>query len=90
MLNKNQSSNNKGEKDPCHYEPELFPGLIYHMRKPELTLLVFKSGKMNFVGAKNKDDIFEALKKIYPLLYKFKNDLIMNKNEAEFSNINNA
>ena len=90
LLNKNQSSNNKGEKDPCHYEPELFPGLIYHMRKPELTLLVFKSGKMNFVGAKNKDDIFEALKKIYPLLYKFKNDLIMNKNEAEFSNINNA
>ena len=60
------------------------------MRKPELTLLVFKSGKMNFVGAKNKDDIFEALKKIYPLLFKYKNDLIMHTKEEEFSNINDA
>ena len=90
MLSKNQSNNGKDEKSPCHYEPEVFPGLIYHMRKPELTLLVFKSGKMNFVGAKNKDDIFEALKKIYPLLFKYKNDLIMHTKEEEFSNINDA
>ena len=60
------------------------------MTKPKLSLLIFQSGKMNFVGAKNKDDIFEALQKIYPLLRKFKNDLIMNTNIAEFSNINNA
>ena len=90
ILSKNQSNNGKDEKSPCHYEPEVFPGLIYHMRKPELTLLIFQSGKMNFVGAKNKDNIFEALKKIYPLLCKFKNDLIMNTNVNEFSNINNA
>jgi len=90
ILSKNQSNNKKEEKSPCYYEPEVFPGLIYHMRKPELTLLIFQSGKMNFVGAKNKDDIFDALKKIYPLLCKFKNDLIVNSNVTEFSNINNA
>ena len=90
LLSKNKSTNDEDEKSPCHYEPEVFPGLIYHMTKPELTLLIFQSGKMNFVGAKNKDDIFDALNKIYPLLCKFKNNLIANTNVSEFSNINNA
>ena len=90
MLSKNKSTNDEDEKSPCHYEPEVFPGLIYHMTKPELTLLIFQSGKMNFVGAKNKDDIYEALQKIYPLLCKFKNELVMNTNDAQFSNINIA
>ena len=90
MLSKNKSTNDEDEKSPCHYEPEVFPGLIYHMTKPELTLLIFQSGKMNFVGAKNKDDIYEALQKIYPLLCKFKNELVTNTNVAQFSNINNA
>ena len=80
MLSKNKSTNDEDEKSPCHYEPEVFPGLIYHMTKPELTLLIFQSGKMNFVGAKNKDDIYEALQKIYPLLCKFKNEIVMNTN----------
>ena len=90
LLSKNKSTNDEDEKSPCHYEPEVFPGLIYHMTKPELTLLIFQSGKMNFVGAKNKDDIYEALQKIYPLLCKFKNELVMNTNDAQFSNINIA
>jgi len=90
MLSKNKSTNDEDEKSPCHYEPAVFPGLIYHMTKPELTLLIFQSGKMNFVGAKNKDDIYEALQKIYPLLCKFKNELVINTNVTQFSNINNA
>ena len=90
LLSKNKSTNDEDEKSPCHYEPEVFPGLIYHMIKPELTLLIFQSGKMNFVGAKNKDDIYEALQKIYPLLCKFKNEIVMNTNVTQFSNINNA
>ena len=93
MLSKNKSTNDEDEKSPCHYEPAVFPGLIYHMTKPELTLLIFQSGKMNFVGAKNKenkDDIYEALQKIYPLLCKFKNEIVMNTNVTQFSNINNA
>ena len=89
------NNNNNTDKKQCFYEPDTFPGLIYHMRNPQLTVLVFKSGKINFVGAKNENDIFDALGKVYPLFRKYKNDIIMKQendediNEAEFSNINN-
>ena len=46
------------------YEPEIFPGLIYRMEKPKITVLIFNSGKINFVGAKKQEDITEAYKKI--------------------------
>ena len=96
-LNSNLSRNKNNNTDikQCSYEPETFPGLIYHMRNPQLTILVFKSGKINFVGAKNRNDIFDALGKVYPLLCKYKNNILMKQknnediNEAEFSNINN-
>ena len=96
-LNAKLSNNpiNNSDKKQCFYEPDTFPGLIYHMRNPQLTVLVFKSGKINFVGAKNENDIFDALGKVYPLFRKYKNDIIMKQendediNEAEFSNINN-
>lgn len=39
----------------CHYEPELFPGLIYKMEKPKVVLLIFTSGKINLAGAKTKE-----------------------------------
>ena len=89
------NNNNNTDKKQCFYEPDTFPGLIYHMRNPQLTVLVFKSGKINFVGAKNRNDIFDALGKVYPLFRKYKNDIIMKQindediNESEFSNINN-
>lgn len=46
------------------YEPEIFPGLIYKMREPEVVLLVFKSGKAVCTGAESREDISQALKKI--------------------------
>ena len=63
------------EENVC-YEPENFPGLIYHMGKPKLCILIFDSGKINFVGAKNRDDIYKALKNIYPLVKKYKNEIV--------------
>ena len=42
------------------------------MCKPEITLLIFASGKVNFVGVKDRKDIPEALKKIYPILLNHK------------------
>ena len=65
------------------------------MRNPQLTVLVFKSGKINFVGAKKANEIFDAFEKFYPLICKYKSDKMMKQendediNEAEFSNINN-
>ena len=28
----------------CHYEPELFPGLIYRIENPKVVLLIFTNG----------------------------------------------
>ena len=72
-LNSNDA-NNKGKKYVCHYEPEIFPGLIYHMNKPEIVLLIFVSGKIVLTGAKEKQEIFDAFNKIFPLLKRIGGD----------------
>lgn len=41
----------------CHYEPELFPGLIYKMESPKVVLLIFTSGKIVLAGAKSRQEI---------------------------------
>lgn len=63
---------NLNNSNSCSYEPDLFPGLIYHMHEPKLSLLIFKSGKIVFVGAKERSQIFLALDKILPLLKQYK------------------
>ena len=75
----------KGNK--VYYEPEVFPGLIYRMGNPKITALIFSSGKINFVGAKERTEIFQAIKKIYPLVIKFENKNIKQNNKNE--NLNN-
>ena len=52
----------------CHYEPELFPGLIYKIEDPKVVLLIFTSGKIVLAGAKSRFDIYKAYKKIHPVL----------------------
>ena len=64
--------NNSDEK-LCHYDPQNFPGLIYHMNEPKLTLLIFNSGNILFIGAKRHKNIKEATKKIYALFTENKN-----------------
>ncbi|EOX92456.1 hypothetical protein QUC31_003650 [Theobroma cacao] len=62
----------------CHhyehatYEPELFPGLIYRMRRPKITMLIFPSGKLIITGAKEKVEIDTAFENIYPVLMSFR------------------
>ena len=53
------------------YEPELFPGLIFRVAKPKVTCLIFNTGRLMIMGAKNRLDLYEAYKNIYPLLYKY-------------------
>ncbi len=50
------------------YEPENFPGLIYIMDEPKVTLLVFTNGKVVCAGAKTEDDIHKAVAKIHKTL----------------------
>lgn len=54
------------------YEPELFPGLIYRMKKPKIVLLIFVSGKVVLTGAKKRHEIYEAFENIYPTLTEFR------------------
>ena len=38
----------------CDYDPELFPGLIYRMKNPKITFLIFASGKIVITGAQKE------------------------------------
>ncbi|XP_050346865.1 uncharacterized protein LOC126771152 [Nymphalis io] len=54
------------------YEPELFPGLVYRMIRPRVVLLIFVNGKLVITGGKTRNEIFEALDIIHPILRSFK------------------
>ena len=56
----------------CSYEPELFPGLVYRLLDPKISLLVFVSGKIVITGGRSKEDIVTAFKSIYPVLHKYR------------------
>lgn len=48
-----KSQKNARKEDKVQYEPEVFPGLVYRMKDPKVTFLVFVSGKIVITGAKN-------------------------------------
>mmetsp|Transcript_16264 Transcript_16264/g.15599 ORF Transcript_16264/g.15599 Transcript_16264/m.15599 type:complete len:226 (+) Transcript_16264:97-774(+) len=50
------------------YEPELFPGLVYRMVEPKVSLLIFVSGKIVLTGAKTVEQLTSAFSNIYPHL----------------------
>ena len=70
----------------CSYEPEMFPGLIFHMLEPKIVLLIFVSGKIVLTGAKKREDIYRAYQKIIPILNQFKKSEYKGK---EFENLLN-
>ena len=72
-LNEKEYQKLKINEINLNYEPTVYPGLIIHLKKPEVTLTIFGSGKINFTGAKNPEDIKKALELLYPLIYKYKN-----------------
>jgi transcription initiation factor TFIID TATA-box-binding protein len=47
--------------EKSEYEPQQFPGLIYRIKEPKTALLLFKSGKVVCTGAKNSDQVHEAI-----------------------------
>ena len=54
------------------YNPEAFPGIIYEMAEPKMTLLIFKSGKIVFLGAKDIDSIHLSFRSIYQMLLNYR------------------
>ena len=72
----------------CSYEPEMFPGLIFHMVNPKIVLLVFVSGKIVLTGAKNRNDIYKGFKEIVPVLQQFRKKEFVTSS-TEISEVNN-
>ncbi len=58
----------------ANYEPELYPGLVYRMQNPKLVLLVFVSGKIVIIGARDRMQVYQAFENIFPILLKCKKE----------------
>ena len=59
------------ELEDVEYEPEQFPGAILKLKKPNVSLLIFKNGKIIIAGARNRKEIEAAIEKVRQLLKKF-------------------
>jgi len=43
------------------YKPSRFPGLVFRMKKPKTSILIFGTGKMVCTGAKSEDELKKAV-----------------------------
>lgn len=62
------------------YEPEQFPGAIFKLKEPKVTLLLFKNGKFNIVGASREEDIVAGIKKATKIINEIQKDVKIKKN----------
>ncbi len=46
------------------YRPERFPGLVFKLKRPRTTILIFGTGKMVCTGARSERDAVRALRKV--------------------------
>jgi transcription initiation factor TFIID TATA-box-binding protein len=68
------------------YRPEQFPGLVYRLRKPKTTTLIFSSGKMVCTGAKSERQARKAVTKVVDELNR-NGIVILGKPEIQIQNI---
>ncbi len=48
----------------AEYEPEQFPGLVFRLKEPKVTSLMFRNGKIICAGAKRVEDVETAIERI--------------------------
>jgi transcription initiation factor TFIID TATA-box-binding protein len=46
------------------YDPATFPGLVYRVKRPRTSILIFRTGKMVCTGAKSSKEANKAIKKV--------------------------
>ncbi len=68
------------------YRPETFPGLVFRLRRPKTTTLIFSSGKMICTGAKSAKESRRAILKVVKELGKG-GIIIINKPDVKVVNI---
>jgi transcription initiation factor TFIID TATA-box-binding protein len=64
------------QANPLHYQflhwnPELFPGMVYTMVKLRVKAIVFVSGKIILTGAKHEQHIHEAWAQLYSIVKQY-------------------
>ena len=52
------------------YRPKRFPGLVFKLKRPRTTTLIFGTGKMVCTGARSERDAARALRKVVRTLKK--------------------
>ncbi|MBI5397919.1 TATA-box-binding protein [Candidatus Woesearchaeota archaeon] len=52
------------------YNPEQFPGLVFRIKEPKTSALIFNSGKIVCTGARNIEDVHKSIKQIIKSLEK--------------------
>ena len=68
------------------YRPEQFPGLVYRVKKPKATSLIFGSGKMVCTGAKSERQAHKAVLRVVDELNR-NGIVILGKPEIQVQNI---
>ncbi len=61
--------------EDANYKPETFPGLIYRLKDPKCTILIFRNGKIVCSGAKHIKDIQSSIIKLGKTLAKVYPDI---------------
>jgi len=67
-------------------KPKRFPGVIYRLSEPRLSLLIFRTGKVICSGARSRADIDKAVKKLLAKLKEAK-ITVKGKPKVEIQNI---
>ena len=52
------------------YHPDQFPGLVFRIKSPKTTTLIFSSGKMVCTGAKSEEQSINAVRRVVQTLRK--------------------
>ncbi|GAI03738.1 unnamed protein product, partial [marine sediment metagenome] len=70
----------------AQYRPDVFPGLVFRLKKPKTATLIFHSGKMVCTGAKSEKESKRAIRKVIREL-KREGIIIIGKPEIKIQNI---
>jgi len=70
----------------AEYRPEQFPGLVFRLKKPKTTTLIFHSGKMVCTGSKSSVQAVKAVDKVVKEL-KSHGIIIMGRPKTQVQNI---
>jgi len=76
----------KGSPGVVEYNPKRFPGLVFRLKRPKTTTLIFSSGKMVCTGAKSEKEARRAVMNVVKELKK-SGIIIIGKPDLKIQNI---